>query len=85
MWLRFASINDTPVKIFNKFHPRHPMEVEKVEREVLKKYLVLRVVFKAIKSSMLVPSEWQARRKKSCNIEERANGFLLQAWLNWRT
>ena len=54
MWLRFALINDTPVKLFNGVHPRHPMEVGKVEREVLKKYLVLWVVFKAIKSSMLV-------------------------------
>jgi hypothetical protein len=46
MWLRFALINDTPVKLFNGVHPRHPMEVGKVEREVLKKYLVLWVVSK---------------------------------------
>lgn len=29
MWLRFASINDTLVKIFNRVHQRHPVEVGK--------------------------------------------------------
>ena len=58
MWLKFGSINDTSVKIFNRVHQRHPMKGGKAGREVLKKYLVSEVVFKAIKSSMLVPSEW---------------------------
>jgi hypothetical protein len=37
-------------------------------------------VFKAKKSSMRVPSDWQAHRKGRRNLKEIANGFRLRAW-----
>jgi hypothetical protein len=68
-------------KIINAIRPQQMMEVRGGAAEGREEIFGLGdCSLQRQRSSMLVPSEWQACRKGKCNLEERANRIRVQAW-----